>query len=846
MSPKPSNNAPRRFAAIAHIVTFAACAAAGVWASLSRDIVPPRQDDPISAITGLVIDPDSLVYVDAPAPEAPADCLKSHEILFLARAGEGRPRDLYRAEADIDENGRIWAVGAIRNLTRTPHGDDFYLEWFPPHALVATRALGQVRSLTVFDTTGSRESENRAWSPLTQILGRLSNYFETGRFAGLAQTTVTFNEPVGKLAVSDERDRNRARIALSWTDPSGRSRRGVVALADGKTTHPELRVRQARRLPKKPILWMVDTLRSLPWLGPGPIEWLEGRFFALSDALRRVTRTAYYEPQIATNPQNEGDHLIEMPGDLPVSPGGETIRWPPRPLERSKHAAEASQEGLWHPGNLDFTQVTPGSPPVIYRTFVRPDEERSDIVVHLFALDMRRLELHMTAGLEDPRSTTGAQGEGRFPRDEEILQGVVAAFNGAFKTVHGSYGMMVERDLLVPPVEGAATLATFENGRATLSTWPKGGEIPDDMVSFRQNLEPLLDKGQINPSRRTEWGIAVTSSGDIVRMYTIRSGLCRRDDGTLVYAWGENLDAATLAKAMKRAECAYGMHLDMNPYHTAFLYYKFQKGDAERLKTGHKVEYQVENALHGTVFSADRYVYASPKDFFFLVAKRPLPGPDWSPEGLAQPSPSYFPTMSRKAVDGTQLIAVDLQRTRLVILPGDIPSPFAPPEETARGPGQGLLATIVLGPWAKDRGQKAGGHIAGQLSPHDPLVGITRSGDLYVGPPPEPSPLGSPEELPDLVQGLDGPNLEPRLSPETPAIGLCIHENRRLIAARGPAGEIDAVLADEGCDQTALFPREDPEQPAILVRGAEEMIDLDDTPVESVDASLTVLELFAR
>ena len=45
---------------------------------------------------------------------------------------------------------------------------------------------------------------------------------------------------------------------------------------------------------------------------------------------------------------------------------------------------------------------------------------------------------------------------------------------------------------------------------------------------------------------------------------TERSGMCVRADGTLIHAWGDDLNAIALGKAMKMA-VHLRMHLDMNP-----------------------------------------------------------------------------------------------------------------------------------------------------------------------------------------------------------------------------------------------------------------------------------------
>ena len=219
--------------------------------------------------------------------------------------------------------------------------------------------------------------------------------------------------------------------------------------------------------------------------------------------------------------------------------------------------------------------VAQDAPSAFYRTFVRPDEERPYAKVLLVAMDMRQLDLDMEAGMEDPEPLTGSHGTGRIPRDPATYRRIAAAFNGAFKTEHGHYGMMVHKRVLLPPVPGAATVITLDDGRVGFGTWGAdrkvGGVVgvPDQaIVSFRQNLDPLVDRGQVNPTGRNLWGFTLPGKG----VQTERTGLCVTSSGHLLYAWGDDVSATMLAKALKMAGCDYAMHLDMNPYHTGFLF----------------------------------------------------------------------------------------------------------------------------------------------------------------------------------------------------------------------------------------------------------------------------------
>ncbi|MEO7113996.1 MAG: phosphodiester glycosidase family protein, partial [Polyangiaceae bacterium] len=256
-------------------------------------------------------------------------------------------------------------------------------------------------------------------------------------------------------------------------------------------------------------------------------------------------------------------------------------------------------------------------------------------------MDMRQLDLQMEAGTEDPKPLTGNHGPGRIPRDPAISTRVVAAFNGAFKTEHGNYGMMVKGRVLLPPQPGAATVVVLKDGRSAFGTWgtsPNVGGlagIADASIdSFRQNLDPLIDNGEINPTKRSLWGYTLPGSG----MQTERSGMCVTAAGAVIYAWGEDSSATTMAKAMKMAGCSYGMHLDMNPKHTGFIF-----ATIDDLKA-HK--YHSETLTPLMEISTDRYLEYAPKDFFYMLLRDPTPPPmgnaKWTAAAGTQPAPTWM------------------------------------------------------------------------------------------------------------------------------------------------------------------------------------------------------------
>jgi hypothetical protein len=302
------------------------------------------------------------------------------------------------------------------------------------------------------------------------------------------------------------------------------------------------------------------------------------------------------------------------------------------------------------------------TPPAFVRTFVRPDPDRPYAKVVLVAMDTRQLDVDMEAGLEDPKPLVGTHGPGRIPRDPKITSRVVAAFNGAFKTEHGNYGMMVKKRVLLPPQPSAASAVVLKDGRFGLGTWPATTNIgglrniaDDDIVSFRQNLDPLVDGDEVNPTKRAMWGFTLPGTG----AQTERTGLCVTRAGHLVYAWGDDASASSIAKAMHMAGCIYGMHLDMNPHHTGFTFANIEDVKAHK--------YKVQLLSDEMEISPDRYLEFAPKDFFYVMLRDPTPpavtgAAAWQTDGGTQPAPAWMPAVWSSAAKDVELLDVEPAR----------------------------------------------------------------------------------------------------------------------------------------------------------------------------------------
>ncbi len=594
------------------------------------------------------------------------EALWGRRVLFLGAPVKG-VRDLFRAWVRLGYEGQPVAVTQVRNLTRTPLGDDVGLQVEKGHAVFATVAYERIQSVTVLDLDGVR-AEDRSGSYFSRILGDITNWQMTGSWSGIGRTDIVFQVPASQatLELTQQQlnvDVGVAERALSYF-PESRTIRGPE-----RSQAYGVRVVPNRHPPKPFVLWSVDTVREE--VGPAPIAWLEQQFFGMKDLLHRTTynlvstRGAWVRRTVVP--------VASAP--VPDSNGPVAASWPPASLQSSWAEVEPG-EGLWAPVELPFlrpslarVEASSEKPPAyFYQTFIRPDPHRPYARVHLVAMDMRQLELGMQAGFEDPEPLVGSPGEGHLPDEPGIVNRLVAAFNGAFKTEHGKYGMMVDRRVLLPPVAGGATVVVDNAREVGLGSWPASNGIPPEFSAFRQNLDPLVEDGVPNPTGRRLWGWQLEGKS----VLTERTALCVSTAGHIYYAWGEEIDGPTLGQALHQAGCTYALHLDMNPGHCGFVYAR-----VDDLRRAH---FKLKYAVPKMSVPLDRYMRWSPKDFFYVLLRDPTPqdhsGANWVVAAGTQPPPAWWPGIYTASLDVgglvVELLSVEKGRVDWTVRAGSL------------------------------------------------------------------------------------------------------------------------------------------------------------------------------
>ncbi len=763
-------------------------------------------------------------------------------LVFLASQTVGAPRDLWRARVRVTPEGRPLSVVEAHNLTETPLGDEHSLVLRGPRAAFSTFAYGQEQSISLLDLSGEPPMPAINETFGERAMRWLSNVEQTGSGAGIGRIDVTLDQPAQAVGLALRADR----LDIDLADGTG-TRHASIEYSQGELQQPAsgLHAEAARHLPKRFILWAVDTVRSLPWVGPAPIAWLEEKVFAAKDALRQL---AY---------QLHGRDATETLADVPRAPARVgavlpskldaldeqhgPVAWPPADIPSIWKTPEPD-EGTWKAPRLPWMRRYPISdpsvPPAFLRTFVRPDEDRPYAQVLLVAMDMRQLDLDMEAGTEDPKPLTGAPGPGRIPRDPAVFTRVAAAFNGAFKTEHGTYGMMVHKRVLLPPQPNAASVVVLADSRVGFGTWGNTTEVSGiegvadgDIVSLRQNLDPLIDRGQLNPVGRALWGYTLPGNG----MQTERSALCVTGARALVYAWGDDVSATTLGKALRMAGCVYGMHLDMNPHHTGFIF------SAINDLKGHNYHSELLSPL--MEISPERYIEYSPKDFFYVMFHDPTPPPlgavSWRPDGGVQPAPAWIPALWATRPDsseGTSIELLDVEpgraewRIRAGTKEPDPKTGATPQTELSTDDAGRVLLSVGLGLSAerRPRGLATDGRLVLPVNPlqDDVPVGLlvaNADGSLSILRQEELTSIAPHVDVAELPLLLDSGKLSPGrsragLPVERAALGLT--PSARVIVARGkvssdaPLGEAlklagcsRAVLLDRGSDAPSFLDR---------------------------------------
>ena len=246
--------------------------------------------------------------------------------------------------------------------------------------------------------------------------------------------------------------------------------------------------------------------------------------------------------------------------------------------------------------------------PVLWAMSTRPFEDYGSVVATAAVFDQSRLRAAMFNGSEVP-------GGGPWVNSKKIpdraLRSLIAAFNGGFRFEHDPGGYVTEGRTVRKMKKGYATIGIDAQGILHVGVWGRDMDKNGGWVSLRQNLPPLVTGGRITYTdwKWTDWG---TDYGN--KMYTFRSGLCRRTDGTTMFMSAGNVNIDMFARMMLEFGCDTGMELDINGNWPHFSTYT---GFGTANRYGRTLDTRMGDPL--------RYLNGYEKDFFALFDPRTLP-----------------------------------------------------------------------------------------------------------------------------------------------------------------------------------------------------------------------------
>jgi hypothetical protein len=295
-------------------------------------------------------------------------------------------------------------------------------------------------------------------------------------------------------------------------------------------------------------------------------EW--GRDHGLSREVTLLERIQYDEdpPAVGGTP----------PGGITAPAGAVTRVLPstmldPAPLGVLAPGARLPNEGVWH------TVVTVHGGPAVQVAELRPDALHTSFVAGVMRMDPKLIRGELRPGTTDPGGNWQAATSLTGPEQRTVA----AVFNGGFRLSDRSHGgYYSEGRTAVPLLDGAASLVLHTDGTSDVGSWNDEVRMDPTVESVRQNLVPLVDGGQVNPTCATggqkEWGNTVGQAAFIQR-----SGFGVTASGVEVYVGGPALSVCSLGRIMQDAGVVRGMELDINPAWVSGAYFPTSNNGAQ-------------------------------------------------------------------------------------------------------------------------------------------------------------------------------------------------------------------------------------------------------------------------
>ncbi len=274
--------------------------------------------------------------------------------------------------------------------------------------------------------------------------------------------------------------------------------------------------------------------------------------------------------------QNKPKKGGTIKGGIPTAAGDHTTKKPAAPgIAHSKLPEPPvllAGQGLPNEGKWQTVVLNKGLP-AIQLTYVRPDAVHTSYYAALMWLDPKLLSGRLHEGI--PSSDPGGTWTTPSYITPELAKTVAAAFPGGFRTNDsqvGNRGGYYDDGRVAEPLRvGAASLVVYKDGTTTVGQWGRDVAMSPNVRSVRQNLDLLVDGGNVNPTCNSDsspiWGYTVGNDA-----YVPRTALGVRADGSLIFVNSPAVSVCSLGQLLKSAGVVRGMELDIN-YDWSIGYY---------------------------------------------------------------------------------------------------------------------------------------------------------------------------------------------------------------------------------------------------------------------------------
>ncbi len=355
--------------------------------------------------------------------------------------------------------------------------------------------------------------------------------------------------------------------------------------------------------------------RNVQWLRDMHMGWLVDR-----------VEQKYYEneqppdggtPEQAVAPVGPAGDGIPAGKALPATTPAPNATIPhlPPPTRLPSPAAELlPNEGEWFPAGPEL----PGGLHGVYTTKVRPNAQKTSLLVFVAWIDPKLVNIKIHPGTELP----GGKLETPSFIPPERCADAILAVNGGFRFDQSRGGWYSEGKVAPgkPLRDGAASLVVFKDGSVGYGMWGRDYTAADleRIDTVRQNLELMVDDGQIVADLdQKDWGAQLKNS-----YFIWRSGYGVTRDGALLFVGGPGLQPRDLAQTLVNAGAVRGGQGDINPeWVVSNLYGVGPDGKCHGTKGLDGPEDK-----GGQRSSANRYLKTDTRDFI-AVYRKDIPAP---------------------------------------------------------------------------------------------------------------------------------------------------------------------------------------------------------------------------